>query len=189
MPAWNKQNEDLLHRSETSYHGLAIGQTLTSTRMELMAWIGVLAIPMKSCYATDSLSMLNKANKLTKAVEDREKQESNGQSISKNNHLKKHRGCNTNGDLWQQAWRAVVQRGSSSQSLRMVKGHATKEDIQKGISNEEDKEGNDKSDKLADEGVESIQGRGLVKLASWMAERHDKYGSFMKEFKKTMLTS
>ena len=44
MPAWNKQSEDLLHRKETSYHGPAIGQTLTSTRMELMAWIRVLAI-------------------------------------------------------------------------------------------------------------------------------------------------
>ena len=52
--------------------------------------------------------------------------------------------------------------------------------IQKGLSNEEDKKGNDKSDELVDEGVESIQGRGLVKLASWIADRHDKYGSFMK---------
>jgi len=78
----------------------------------------------------------------------------------------------------------VVQRGSSSQSLRKVKGHATKEDIRKGISNEEDKEGSDKSDKLADAGVESIQGKSFVKLASWIAERHDKYGSFIKRVQK-----
>ena len=98
--------------------------------------------------------------------------------------IQKSMGLQKDGDLWQQAWYAVVQRGSSSQSLRKVKGHATKEDIQKGISNEEDKEGNDKSDKLADEGVESIQGRGFVKLASWIAERHDKYGSFIKRVQK-----
>ena len=93
-------------------------------------------------------------------------------------------GLQTDGDLWQQAWYAVVQRGSSNQSLRKVKGHATLEDIQKGISNEEDKKGNDKGDELADDGVESIQGRGFVKLASWIADRHDKYGSFIKRVQK-----
>ena len=75
-------------------------------------------------------------------------------------------GLQTDGDLWQQAWLAVVQRGSGNQSLRKVKGYATMEDIQQGLSNKEDKEGNDKSDNLADDGVESIQGRGLVNLAS-----------------------
>ena len=33
-------------------------------------------------------------------------------------------------------------------------------------------------------GVESIQGRGLVELASWFADRHDTYGSFMKRVHK-----
>ena len=86
--------------------------------------------------------------------------------------------------LWQQAWYAVVQRGSSSQSLRKVKGHATKEDILKGINNKEDKEGNNESDKLVDEGVERLQGSGFVKLTSWIVERHDKYGSFIKRVQK-----
>ena len=78
----------------------------------------------------------------------------------------------------------MVQRGSSSQSLRKVKGHATIEDIQKGISNEGDKKAMTKSDELADEGVESIQGRGFVKLASWIAHRHGKDGSFIKRVQK-----
>ena len=93
-------------------------------------------------------------------------------------------GLQTDGGLWQQAWYAVVQRGSSNQSLRKVQGHATLADIQKGISNEEDKKGNDKSDELADDGVESTQGRGFVKLASWIADKHDKYGSFIKTVQK-----
>ena len=79
-------------------------------------------------------------------------------------------GLQTDGGLWQQAWYAVVQRGSSNQSLRKVKGHATLEDIQKGISKEEDKKGNDKSDELADDGG--------------IADRHDKYGSFIKRVQK-----
>ena len=49
---------------------------------------------------------------------------------------------------------------------------------------EKTKKGNDKSDELADDGVESIQGRGLVKLASWIADRHDKYGAFMRRVHK-----
>ena len=107
-----------------------------------------------------------------------------GEKATTNNPFKKAWGLQTEGDLWQQAWYAVVKRGSRNQSLRKVKGHATMEDIQKGISNADDKKGNDKSDEQADEGVESIQGRGLVKLASWVANRHDKYGTFMKRVHK-----
>ena len=184
MPAWNKDNQSDPKREEASYHGQAIGQTLTSTRLELMAWIRVLALPIRSCYATDSASMMGKAIKLIKAVEEREKQIEQGKKVNTTNPFKKAWGLQTDGDLWQQAWIAVVQRGARNQSLRKVKGHATSEDVQQGLSNKEDKEGNDKSDKLADDGVESIQGRGLVELASWISDRHDMYGIFMKRVHK-----
>ena len=59
---------------------------------------------------------------------------------------------------WEQAWIAVMKRGTGNQSLRKVKGHATEEDIEKGISDLEDKEGNGVSDKLVDKGVEAIAG-------------------------------
>ena len=68
------------------------------------------------------------------------------------------------GDLWEQAWLAALERGTGNQPLSKVKGHAAEKDIEKGISNPEDKEGNDVSDKLADKGVEAIAGVGLVKL-------------------------
>lgn len=74
MPAWNENNQRNPKREEASYHGQAIGQTLTSTRLELIAWVRVLALPIRSCYATDSASMMGKAIKLIKAVEEREKQ-------------------------------------------------------------------------------------------------------------------
>ena len=56
-------------REATTYHGAAFGQTGTSTRQELTAWIRVLAIPCRSMYATDSASMLNKALRLIQAAE------------------------------------------------------------------------------------------------------------------------
>ena len=141
-------------------------------------------MPIRSCYATDSASMMGKAIQLIKAVEHLETQKKQGKKATTKNPFKKAWGLQTDGDLWQQAWLAVVKRGPRNQSLRKVKGHATMEDIQKGISNAEDKKGNGKRDEQADEGVENIQGRGLVKLASWVANRHDKYGTFMKRVHK-----
>ena len=66
------------------------------------------------------------------------------------------------------------------QYLRKVKGHATKDDVEAGIITEADKDGNDKSDGLADDGVDTINGKGLVALGKRIAERHDKYKKLMK---------
>ena len=68
-----------------------------------------------------------------------------------------------------------MKRGTGNQSLRKVKGHATEKDIEKAVSNPEDKEGNDISDKLADKGVEAIAGIGLVKLGKWLEARQTLY--------------
>ena len=51
-----------------------------------------------------------------------------------------------------------MKRGTGNQSLRKVKGHATEKDVENGITNAKDREGNDTSDKLADKGVEAIAG-------------------------------
>ena len=68
IPNWNKQGEAKQERSERNYYEPAIGQTASSTRQELMAWIRVLALPYRTMYATDSASMLAKAKKLIAAV-------------------------------------------------------------------------------------------------------------------------
>ena len=64
--------------------------------------------------------------------------------------FKKPWGLQVDGDLWQQAWEAVLKRGIGNQTLRKVKGHATEQDVAKGLSTQEDRDGNDNSDKLAD---------------------------------------
>ena len=66
--------------------------------------------------------------------------------------------------MWKQSWLALNTRGSRNQGLRKVKGHATEEDIATGISTELDNPSNDKSDELADEGVEMVNGKGLAAL-------------------------
>ena len=96
-------------------------------------------------------------------------------------------GLQVDGDLWEQAWRAVLKRGSGNQSLRKVKGHATEKDIENGISNPEDKEGNDVSDKLADKGVEAVAGIGLVKLGKWLEARQKDYRKFLNRVHKMIV--
>ena len=91
------------------------------------------------------------------------------------------------GDLWEQAWKAVLKRGWQNQTLRKVKGHATEDDIVKGISNREDKKGNDLSDELADKGVEAIAGMGLVKLGKWLEARQKKYKKLMNRVHKMIV--
>ena len=100
------------------------------------------------------------------------------------NPFRKPWGVQTDGDLWEQAWKAVLKRGPGNQDLRKVKGHAPKQDVGKGKATKEDRHGNDRSDKIADEGVEAIGGRGLVKLGDWLGKRHDQYSKFMSRIQK-----
>ena len=72
-------------RQDTTLHGAAIGQTGTSTRQELTAWIRVLAIPCRSCYATDSASMMKKALKLIAAAERDMEENAKGIQIRRGN--------------------------------------------------------------------------------------------------------
>ena len=68
MPDWN--NEDLIDqdKKETSTFGPAIGQTGSSSRQELTAWLAVLAMPIRSMYASDSKTVVDKANRLIEAA-------------------------------------------------------------------------------------------------------------------------
>lgn len=84
-------------------------------------------------------------------------------------------GLQHDGDLWQLAWNAIHTRGRDNQDLRKVKGHATQEDVGNGISNHEYKSGNDISDELADDGVDTLNGNGLARLSSWFGQRHTNY--------------
>ena len=86
----------------------------------------------------------------------------NGATTRRGNPFGKAWGVQVDGDLWEQAWNAVLSRGIGNQYLTKVKGHATEEDVSKGLATREDREGNDNSDKLADKGVEEVAGVGLV---------------------------
>jgi len=193
MPKWCSADATEPSQNETSLFGAAVGQTGSSTRMELMAWLSVLAMPIRSNYATDSAAMLGKARRLIEAAA---KQEENRATASESgarmaaqtqdssrsgmkNPFGKPWAVQTDGDLWEQAWAAVTKRGATNQRLRKVKGHATKDDVDAGRATQEDKHGNDMSDENADKGVQAIGGAGLVRLARWTTKRHANYKKFM----------
>ena len=62
-----------------------------------------------------------------------------------------------------------------------MKGHATEKDVANGISTSEDREGNDKSDKLADKGVEEFAGKGFVKLGKWCEAMWKQYNKLLNQ--------
>ena len=169
IPRWDRREEAMPHRGEEDMYGPTIGQTGSSTRHELMAWITVLAKPIRSMYATDSAAMMDKAKQLLAKAEERQHSISRGRRYKEGCPFKKPWGLQKDGDLWEVAWDAILKRGIGNQDLRKVKGHATEDDIRAGRSNEYDRDGNDRSDTNADRGVEMIAGEGLVVLGKWTA--------------------
>ena len=132
MPNWNHEGHHIPIQNETSFFGAAVGQTGSSTRTELMAWLSLLAMPFRSNYATDSAAMLGKALRLIDAVQKQEDLPAGSSRSKTKNPFGKPWAVQTEGDLWEQAWAAVSKRGAGNQKLRKVKGHATQEDISAG---------------------------------------------------------
>ena len=163
--------------TEQFYYGAVIGQKGSSARSELAGWIFNLTLPYRHQYATDSAALIAKANKIIAAAE----------APAPCRPFKKAWRLQRDGDLWTLAWDAVYTRGTGNHSLRKVKGHADQEDIEQSRSNRFDKTGNDQSDTLADEGVASHNGQGLVRLAAWLANRHTRYCSFVKRIHKIIV--
>ena len=71
------------------------------------------------------------------------------------------------GDLWELAWQAVLERGPDAQKVSKVKGHATQQHIDEGLATAEQKEGNDWADTYADKGAMQHE-PVAVKLAKWV---------------------
>ena len=124
------------------------GQRCSSTRVETAAAIVALTRNKHIHIGTDSAAMLGKATKLQEAAVDwMECVSSNW--LPKRNPFRKPWGLQTDGDLWKKLWEATLIRGPEAHCLSKVKGHATADDVAKGLATPKDKSGNDEADNCA----------------------------------------
>ena len=160
------------------------GQFSSSTRMELGAWVMALTRNVPVHMGTDSESMRRKAMKMIELADAWTTDDRPGWWLKKN-PFRKPWGLQPDGDLWELAWNAVLQRGPEAQTLSKVKGHATQSQVDEGVVAAEDKEGNDWADDFANRGAGQHQVHAL-KLARWLQQRHACYMKFMVRVHKCM---
>ena len=80
------------------------------------------------------------------------------------------------GDLWENFADIVKQRGPHSVWITKVKGHATQEIVDEGKVEEEEKKGNDDSDKAAGMGSTSSRGK-IARINDMYSWRRAQYRS------------
>ena len=143
------------------------GYNGSSTRAELGAAIVAITANEPTHIGSDSKVFVDKANDILSCI-------SNKKEWAKPWNLE------SDGDLWEQFYKAVLAKGHQAIKITKVKGHATAEHIKQGISNATDKDGNDKADLAADAGV-LVYGQDLVNAAAALSYRWDKYLKLMKK--------
>ena len=84
----------------------------------------------------------------------------------------------SDGDLWHDYWHAICAKGPNSVALSKVKGHATIQDIQSGITTPMDKHGNDVADSLATQAREA-RDDNLSGISDYFAGRQSQYVDFV----------
>ena len=106
--------------------------------------------------------------------------------ITSKQALKKPWKLINDGDLWEHFYKAVQAKGPNSIKITWVKGHATPQHVDEGITTQADLEGNDESDKTADLGAE-LHGKELIRIAGKMHNKHNAYTKFMMEITKHII--
>ena len=156
----------------------------SSTRAEIAAIILAMLTPNAIHVATDSNNAKLGFEKLIAYIQEQDIRENN------ENHYEewpmgKHWSLINDGDLWQQAWSILLQRGQASFRISKVKGHARDIDVQHSQELAEHKKGNDIADDAADLGLES-NGNGKAAYGSYLHRRQEAYTKLVGEIQ-TML--
>ena len=89
----------------------------------------------------------------------------------------------SDGDLLEQFYKHVEAKGARAVNITWVKGHATDQHVQDGITTEEHKIGNKVADEVADLGT-ALHGEDFVKVAKRMSNRHHWYLQLMLKISK-----
>ena len=186
LPSQNYTFEEVNREGIGQWNALH-GQCGSSTRMEVAAWLVALTRGVAVHMGSDSQSLITKANAMLKTLQERQG-DATKMSWPRPRKLRKPWSLQPDGDLWQQVWRAIAERGPHAQKLTKVKGYATSEDVVEERVRGRDKAGNDWADDLAERGAVRIgteQGvlgtkrTASIEMASWVKMRHAAYCAFM----------
>ena len=104
--------------------------------------------------ASDSMAFVKKANKL----------------LASRRSARRSRpfGITKDGDLWEHFYTAALNKGFNSICIGWTKGHATEDDVQKGITTQLKRERNGHADHQADYGILYGFPEGMLELATYL---------------------
>ena len=111
-------------------YGATAGPALSSTRQEAIALYAGLSLQGPQHFGVDNAAVVKIYDRM----------------LSKRTRNQKPWGLVDDGDLWGAIEEATIARGWDSNAISKVKGHAKEEDIAKGHTTKEHKEGNESAD-------------------------------------------
>eukprot|EP00969_Alexandrium_andersonii_P235821 10411124-Alexandrium_andersonii.AAC.1 len=130
---------DFVHRSEVQggieFWTHALGPMPSSTRAEVVALLLALFAPCPLKVAVDNANAVRTANR-----------------ILRRECFRRPWGLMRDGDLWQAVQDTVHRRGTQTVVVVKTKGHATQDDLDRGLVSPHDKRGNEHADILAARG-------------------------------------
>jgi len=140
----------------------------SSTRTEIAA--GILAISANGPIhiGSDSKAFVDRASKILKDIRRGRAQP------------RKPWNLMSDGDMWEHFHAVACHKGANAIALTWVKGHATNEHIEKGITTHTHKCGNDNADEVANIAA-NLHGKDVVDAAKWYHCKRKNYVDFMKK--------
>lgn len=156
-----------------------MGQRSSSTRMELAGAIVAMTRAVPLHMLSDSQSMIDKLTMLINVV-DRGGSEAPTKycrSRSERKIFRRPFEMQSDGDLWKIACATRISK---------VKGHATWKEVEQGLVQKEDEQGNDQADEMATKGIGeyTVEAR---RLAGMLKNRHKEYEKMVHEVQTTIL--
>ncbi len=174
-PVTQQEQSLASHRRDeagTRLWGAATGQRSSSTRTELAAGVVSLLSGEPVHQGTDSMAFKTVADLI---LDDAPQRRRKPWSLRKD------------GDLWQ-IWEDLARtRGFHSILISWVKGHATDRDVKLGKATEITKVGNHIADRLAENGVEQGHHLGILRLATYYADKQQRLIQIMKKIHRVIL--
>lgn len=145
------------------------GYSGQSTRTEIAAGIIAICANGPIHLGSDSRAFVDKANWIINEI-----------ANNRDPQGKTHWKLTSDGDLWYHFCCAIKAKGPASVRISWVKGHASQDHIDAGVTSVEDKAGNDQADLVADEAT-ALYGVDLNNIAKWYAQRAKAYYWFMRK--------